>query len=80
MEYWEITSKGIEALGVLRSRDTQNADDSAEVLAFLHKRQASTIEDMTSGLPMEESTIRSILKKLKREKWVSHHKMTRCAF
>jgi hypothetical protein len=48
MEYWEITTKGIEALGGLRNQVTQDADVSAEVLVFLHRREASTIEDITS--------------------------------
>ena len=80
MEYWEITTKGIEALGGLRSQDTQDNDDSAEVLAFLHRREASTIEDMASRLLIEESTLHLLLKKLKGKKWVSRHRTTRCAF
>jgi DNA-binding IclR family transcriptional regulator len=79
MEYWEITTKGIEALGGLRNQVTQDADVSAEVLVFLHRREASTIEDITSGIPMNESTLRPLLNKLKREKWVKHQRATRCA-
>jgi predicted transcriptional regulator len=80
MEYWEITAKGIEALGGLSSQDAQYANDSAEVLVFLYKREASTIEDMTSELPMEESTLRLLLKRLKGKKWISQHRTTKCVF
>jgi DNA-binding IclR family transcriptional regulator len=80
MEYWEVTAKGIEALGGLGTKDAQYANESAEVLLFLYKREASTIEDMASGLAMEESTLRLLLKMLKEKKWISQHKTTKCVF
>ncbi len=69
MEYYELTSEGRKAIPVLKGRLSEEAEDAVAVLEYL-KKGAATIEDLATGIPMDESGLYLTLVELTRERWV----------